>query len=176
MNMGRTVVLYASRYGTTERYAKEIAQRLGCEAVNVKQWKQQRFSDYDTVIFGGSLYASAIRGVKALTKHEALLDGKRLIVFTVGMAAPDSPTLEQVWAQNFSPDMQRRIAFFHLRGAIDYARLSPLHRLMMAGMHAAIGRMKEPTEELRLRQETYGTRLEWTDRAAVEPIVAAAKA
>lgn len=173
--MGRTVVLYASRYGTTERYAREIAQGLGCEAVSVERWKPRRFSDYDTVIYGGSLYASAIRGVKALTKHAALLEGKRLIVFTVGMAAADSPSLEQVRAQNFAPAMRARIAFFHLRGAMDYARLSPLHRLMMAGMHAAVGKMKEPTQELRLIRETYGKRMDWTDPAAVEPIVAAAK-
>lgn len=173
--MGRTVVVYASRYGATERYAREIAQRLGCEAVNVKRWKPRRFSDYDTVIYGGSLYASAILGVKALTKHEALLEGKRLIVFTVGMATADSPSLEQVRKQNFGPALRERASFFHLRGAMDYARLSPPHRLMMAVMHAAVGKMKEPTQELRLILETYGKRADWTDLSAVEPIVAAAK-
>lgn len=173
--MGKTVVLYATRYGTTERYAQEIASRLGCEAVNVKRWKAERFRDYDTVVFGGPLYGGAIRGVKAITQHEAELAGKRLVVFTVGMAKEDAPSLTGMRESNFGQTLRERIAFFHLRGAMDYGRLSPLHRAMMWGMNAAIRKMKEPTEEMRLIAQTYGKNAAWTDRAAAERVAEAAR-
>ncbi|MFQ9847639.1 MAG: flavodoxin domain-containing protein [[Clostridium] leptum] len=49
------VVLYSSRYGSTKRYAEAIAARLHCPALDTK--RARALSDYETIIFGGGIYA-----------------------------------------------------------------------------------------------------------------------
>ena len=50
------LVVYKSRYGAVERYAKWIAEKLECEAMPVSQVKTATLLEYRMLIFGGGLY------------------------------------------------------------------------------------------------------------------------
>lgn len=173
--MGKTIVWYGSCYGSTARYAQEIAKRLGCEAADVRHCQGAQLSAYDTVVFGGGLYAGSIRGVKALTRCEAQLADKRLIVFTVGMMPADAEQIAKVRTRNFSPALQAQTQFFHLTGVLDYGRMKLIHRVMMAGLRAMMRKQKEQNAFTRFILETYGKRTDLMDLVAIEPIVQAAQ-
>ncbi|WNS45041.1 flavodoxin domain-containing protein [Paenibacillus sp. MMS20-IR301] len=82
--MGRTLIVYTSKYGCTEKAALLLKARLdGAEAVNLKSAKVPALTSYDTVILGGSIYFGKIRKemVQYTAKHEQELSTKRIGLF-----------------------------------------------------------------------------------------------
>ena len=61
-----TIVIYKSKYGSTKKYGKWIADELGCEITDAKDFKTENLKNYDTIIYGGGLYAEVIAGVSLI--------------------------------------------------------------------------------------------------------------
>ena len=66
-----TIVIYKTKYGATKKYAQWISEELGCEAVDAKKITVDDILKYDTIVYGGGLYAEIINGVHILTKANA---------------------------------------------------------------------------------------------------------
>ncbi len=64
----RTIVLYTSKYGAAETYARWIAEALGCRAVPLDKFSKKELQGYDTFIYGGGVQAGGIRGLEQFTK------------------------------------------------------------------------------------------------------------
>jgi len=60
--MERTIVIYKSKYGATDRYAKWIAEDLECPGVEVGSFNKKDIDKYDNIIYGGGIHAGGIRG------------------------------------------------------------------------------------------------------------------
>ena len=86
--MKDVLVVYKSRYGAVERYAKWIAEKLECEAMPVSQVKTATLLEYRMLIFGGGLYMGRINGISSLTRRFQELADKTLFVFTAGLTEP----------------------------------------------------------------------------------------
>ena len=71
--------------------------------------------------------------------------------------------------------MLERAKIFHLRGGIDYQKLSFEHRAAMALLYRTVRRIPEEkqTAENRALIETYGQRVDFEDLRALEPILQA---
>lgn len=129
------LVIYKSKYGATERYAKWIAEELGCEAIPAKEAKLKRIRDYDMLIFGGGLYAGTIGGISKLTGRFEDLKKKHLMVFTCGLTEPgDNGYYTYLITRNFTEVMRKRIHFFFFPGAIDKDKLSWLDKKLMTAV------------------------------------------
>ena len=63
----RTIVLYTSKYGAAETYARWIAEALGCRAVPLDKFSKKELQGYDTVIYGGGVQAGGICGLGAVS-------------------------------------------------------------------------------------------------------------
>lgn len=172
--MHKTAVIYKSNYGSTAQYAQAIATALGCQLIPHKQAGSADLTQYDTIIYGGGLYAGGIIGSELIVKHFEKLKAKTLIVFTVGASDPSDPgKYTEIIGKTFDPEMQEAIEFFHLRGNLDYPRLSPLHRAMMWMMKTVIQK-KSPAdrnEEERSILETYGQTVQFVDFATIRPLL-----
>lgn len=174
--MNKTVVIYESKYGSTRCYAQWIAEELACPLFERKKFKPQDFKKYDVVIYGGGLYAGGISGIKLLTKSENLLSGKKVILFTCGLANPEDPfntsAIRKALEKVLSPEMLKQIRLFHLRGGIDYSRLSLVHRSMMAMLRRVL--LKKDAKSLRAEDrqllDTYGKCVDFTDRKSIQPL------
>ncbi|MEJ6951579.1 flavodoxin domain-containing protein [Natronospora cellulosivora (SeqCode)] len=59
----KTLIVYATKYGTAESCAKKLREKLNTEVElkNLKQEKNIDLSDYDKVIIGSSVYMGQIR-------------------------------------------------------------------------------------------------------------------
>ncbi len=166
----KTAVVYQSHYGTTKRYAEWIAEELGAELLERRKVSPADLLRYDGVIYGGGLYASGILGVKLVAENPV----KRLIVFTVGLADPRTTDYGGITAKNLSDEARSRAKIFHLRGGIDYKKLSLIHRgamAMMKKMRVDNKTEDELSEEDRAFRDTYGKYVDFTDRETILPIV-----
>lgn len=172
--MGRNVVVYKSKYGSTKAYAQWIAKELKCDIYEAKDINNHKLVGYDNIIFGGGLYAGGINGSKIISKNFSNFKNKNIIVFTVGLSSTeDSSIFKPAIDRNFSVDMQNEISFFHLRGGIDYKKLSLMHKPMMAMLKSVIAKKKpeELTSDDKQLLETYGKKVDFVDLNTVTPLI-----
>ena len=170
-------VLYRSRYGSTKAYAEWIAEALSCEAKDAKGVKIDELLPYDTVIFGGGLYANLINGLGLITKNTERLKGKRLIVFATGITPYDCKEYLDGYLieKNFKPELRDNIHFFYFMGKMKTEELSKPHRAALKMLKKIMAGKENPTETERLLSALCDVDDDFTDRSAIEDLVAFAK-
>ena len=81
----KTLIVYSSKYGTTEKCAQRIQNQLGegCDLVNLSDKQTTDLSAYDTIMLGSSIYAGKMRPdvVKFVSDQENVLRDKSFGVF-----------------------------------------------------------------------------------------------
>lgn len=168
----KTLVLYRSKTGYTEKYARWLAQELGCEAKEFRDG-EGNWAEYDTVIYGGGLYAGGINGFKSFRKRMQANPGKRYFLFAVG-ATPGRPDeIEAIRSHNLTAQEANAIPFYYLRGGFDHEKLKGADRLMMALMRKALAAKKAPGPDDQALLEAFSQPVDFTDRAQLLPIVQA---
>ena len=103
----KTIILYATTYGTTRDIARRIAKQMGgADICDFDKDYIPSLADYDCVVAGGPVYSGKLPNKAAhyLSKHAGLLKGKRLGLFLSGIeTAPEKKTA--MLEKNFSPDL-----------------------------------------------------------------------
>ncbi|WP_101909444.1 flavodoxin domain-containing protein [Marasmitruncus massiliensis] len=165
----KILVAYTSKYGSTRKYAEWIASALNADLFAAQTVEPKVLSQYDIIIYGGGLYAGGIAGVKLVTQNPC----KNLIMFTVGLANPHSTDYSAIINKNFTPELLERTKFFHLRGGIDYKKLSPVHKVMMAMMKGMIQRKPESEREVDDKEflNTYNSKVNFEDKRTIDSII-----
>lgn len=171
----KTLILYGSQYGTTKRYADELSRLTGLPAVSYE--KAPDLAGCEQIVYLGGLYAGGVKGLKqAVKKFPA---GVRLILVTVGLAdVQDEQNIENIRRsvrRQLPAEVLQNAALFHLRGGIDYGKLSLPHRTMMTLLynHARKLPPEQQSAETRAMIETFGTKVDFVDVAALGPVAAA---
>ena len=86
--MNATIVVYGSSTGTCEAIAEKIAQRLGCDAINVQDLTSEVVDNNQNLIIGTSTWGAGelqddwYDGLKILQKAD--LSGKTIALFGCG--------------------------------------------------------------------------------------------
>jgi len=173
----KIAVIYKSNYGATRQYANWIAEALNADIFENKRLSNINILEYDAIIYGGGLYAGGINGIDLITKNYEKLKTKKIIIFTVGLADPDIEInrrgIKAAIDKVFTSEMQSNIKIFHLRGGMDYSRLSIVHKSMMAMLKAMINKKRkdELTDEDRQILETYGKKVDFIDKKTIADII-----
>ena len=120
------IVLYKSKYGSTKAYAEWIAEDLGCECRPAKGIKVDDLANYDTIIYGGGLYAENIAGASLITKNIEKLKDKKLIIFTTGITPLDVREYYdgEVLDKNFKPEIRPYIKVYNFMGKMIFLSIS----------------------------------------------------
>ena len=126
----RTLVIYKSISGFTKKYAEWIAEELKADIHGTKDFDCTLFKNYDLIVFGGSLHAVGINGVKCIKENLEQLCDKKIVVFAVGASPPRENVLDEVRNNNFSEE-QKKIMFFYLRGGFNYGKLNFSNKILM---------------------------------------------
>ena len=121
----KTLILYYSKYGTTERCAKDLAEKIneGVDIISYSQRKQADLDSYDTIIIGGPVYMGMLKKVKSFTEAnlQKLLT-KRVGLFICGMDK-DEP-LEEKIKRFFPPELiEHASSIMAFGGAIDTGKM-----------------------------------------------------
>ena len=169
--MGKVAVVYRSKSGYTEKYAKWIAKAVNADLLRGEKTRPEDLMDYDTIVYGGGLYAVGINGLKLITDNYDKLKSKKLIVFSLG-ASPVRPAIvEEVKNKNLTKEQQETIDFFLLRGGFDKRKLTPIDSILMKLMRINLKMKKNPTPDERGMLNAYTHPVDFTDEKLIEPIV-----
>ena len=105
------VIIYKSKTGHTEKYAKMLSKELNIPCYS---YKDAKVSEKDEVIFLSYIYASKIMGLSKILKKYNVK-----VVIAVGALAYSKDYLNTLKDAN-----NVKLPFFYLRGGIDYSKLN----------------------------------------------------
>lgn len=129
----KTMIVYSSRYGSTEKCADTLSKKLGgtVELFNLKAKKTIDLSQYDRVIIGSPVYMGKVLSeVRAFcTRNVEQLQKKDLGVFICSMGAGE--VAEKELAAAFLPEIYERAAVRGcFGGEINYKRMGLFHKMI----------------------------------------------
>lgn len=131
--MKRAAVIYATKHGAAEQYAKWIAEATGADLFDQKKTKPRDVKDYDIIVFGGGIYSGGIKGIDFLRKHvHREFKGKTVICFGVGISVDLAPAnIDQANEINFTKKLEH-VPCYYLPGAYKPSEVSGLDKRLMA--------------------------------------------
>jgi len=175
--MSNIVVVYRSKYGSTEKYAKWIAEELSADIYKSNQIKPDKLEKYSTIIYCGGLYVGGILGFSLIKKNYSKLCNKKLIIVAVGATLKDKDAMEELKNRNLTPEMKNKVHFFLLRGGLNYKKMNALDRFLMYMLYKSI-KKKDPEKldnDSKGILATYGKTVDFTNKKTIAPIIDIAK-
>jgi len=143
----QAVVIYRSISGFTKKYAEWIAEECNADIYDAKEFDAQKLSDYSTIIFGGSLHAVGINGIKLVKENLPKLADKKIVVFTVGASPPSESLVSEIMNNNFSSDEQGNLKLFYIRGGFDFDKLDFSNKVIMALFRVRLSLKKKKSSD-----------------------------
>lgn len=168
----KTVVIYRSKSGFVKKYAEWIAEELHADIFEASQISIDKLTAYDTVIYGGGLYAVGINGVKLITKNLDRLKGKKVVVFATGASPPGEDALRDVADRNFTPGQLENLKFFYLRGGFDYGKLTPFDRVLINLLKIRLKKKKDKTPDERGMLAAIDNPVDFTKKENIDALIA----
>jgi len=171
----KTVVIYKSKTGFTKKYAEWISEELSADILNVSEVTANMMTAYDTVIYGGGLYAVGINGVKFIAQDLDKLKDKKVVVFATGLSPLKKNTFNEVKNKNFTSEQQKFIRFFYLRGGFNYRKLNLFDKVLMTLLKTSIKwkmiRKKKLTSDEIGMLEVYDKPVDFTRKDKIDEII-----
>lgn len=171
--MERTIIIYKSKYGSTQKYAQWIGEELDCPVVSASDFPRKDFEKYTNIIFGGCVHAGGIMGLDLIKKNFRHLDGKKIVIFAVGLNVMEQENRMQLREINFDKKRLNGLTCYYCPGAYDPSKIKGIDGAVIKMMKRMLENKKpeETTEadEKLLSGVTNGT--DMTDRKYIEPII-----
>ena len=171
----KTLVVYYSVYGSGKKYAEWIAEELKADIYAVNKTKNIDLNQYDNFILGCSLYPEANSNIKPFVNNLIKLNDKRIVIFSCGSANVEKPenteNIKKRFEKLFPPNIFENVKIFYLRGNLDYSLMSIKHKIMMGMMKKMVSNKKEKDEDDKLLLETYGKKIDFTDKNAIKELI-----
>jgi len=127
----KSVVVYSSITGFTRKYAEWIADDLSCNILRVEDATLERLLEYDTIVYGGSLHAAGIAGIRIIKTNLSKLTNKNLVIFATGASPYKEKVLDEIIEKNFTPEEEKQVKVFYLRGGFNYSKLNFTNKVLM---------------------------------------------
>lgn len=172
-----SIVVYKTKYGSTKTYAEWIADDLNCEAVDVKDVKPDDLLKYDTIIYGGGLYAEIINGVGFITKNIEKFKNKKIIIFTTGITPSNVREYYdgEVIQKNFKNGVPENVKIFNFLGKMILDELTLVHRTALKTLKKIMSSRENPTEMEKMLIELCDADGDFSDRKYIWELVEYAK-
>ena len=171
----KTAVIYRTTSGFTKRYAEWISHDLNADLFDCRDIDRRKMLEYDAVIFGGSLHAIGISGIKLIKNNLSKLSGRKVIVFAVGASPVKEGLAQEIRDKNFTAEQQKQVRFYYLRGGFDFSKLDVPNKIIMTLLKWVLLRKKARTPDEEGMLAGYATPLDATDRSSISGLVAYAK-
>lgn len=173
----KKIVIYKSKYGATKKYAEWISNELNCEIKEAKTVSLEELLQYDTIIYGGGLYAEVINGVILITKNIDKLKNKKLIVYTTGITPLECRDYydKLVIEKNFKSEMLEYIKVYNFMGKMVLDELSVVHKTALKTLKKIMQGKENPSEMEKLLIELCDANGDFTDKESIKELVEYAK-
>lgn len=173
----KAIVIYKTKYGSTEKYAMWISEELGCEAVDAKTVTADKLSEYDIIIYGGGLYGEVINGVSLITKNIDKLLGKKIIIYTTGITPISCRDYydKLVIDKNFKTGVPENVKIYNFLGKMVVDELSLVHRTAIKTLKKIMSSKENPSEMEKLLVDLCDADGDFTDKSEISGLVSYAK-
>jgi menaquinone-dependent protoporphyrinogen IX oxidase len=168
--MLRTIVVYRSLSGFTKKYSQWIAEELKADLFDAKEIQPQKLCEYGVIIFGGSLHAVGINGIKLIKENFSLLADKKIIVFAVGASAPKEGIVDEIRKRNFDGE-QKNLKLYYLRGGFNFSKLDFSNKVLMALFRVKVSMKRKKTPDEKGMLAAYSKPIDCTRKENVKEIV-----
>ena len=129
--MKKTIVLYRSKTGFSQRYAEWIAEDLACECRSITGIQLDDLKDYEMVIYGAGVYAGMISGAGKIKNWIGKSPEKTWVVFATGASPHDEAYEEMLFKTNFRKGESRPAHFYYYLAGINYEKMGFFNRVLM---------------------------------------------
>ena len=169
----KTIVIYKSKYGSTQAYAQWIAEALSCDCVDAKKINIQDLSKYDNIVYGGGLYAEIINGASLITKNAELLKDKKIAVFSTGITPLDCRDYydKMVVEKNFKNGVPKNVRVFNFMGKMILDELSLVHRTAIKTLKKLMSGKENPSEMEKLLIDLCDADGDFSDKNQITELV-----
>ena len=174
MNESR-IIIYGSNYGSAKKYAEELSKRSNIKVENFENITN--INSYDTIIYIGALYAGGVLGMSKTFKKLSSYENKKIIIATVGLADPtdeeNTNNIKNNIKRQLSDEVFEKAYIYHLRGRVDYSKLSFTHKTMMSLLCKKAKNLPEEKKnaEVRAMIETFNKKVDFIDFNKLEDII-----
>lgn len=172
--MEKTIVIYKSKHGSTQKYAQWIGEELDCPVVKAEKFLKKDFPLYDNIIFGGGVQAGGIMGFDLIKKNMRKLRGKKVITFAVGLNVMEPETRMQLREINFDKPQVKSMTCYYCPGAYNPEEVKGIDKgiikMMINMLEAKTPSQMTENDRNLLKAVKEGADL--IDRKYIEPIVA----
>lgn len=167
------IVIYKTKYGSTKTYAEWIAKELSCNIAEAKTVSATDLLKYDTIIYGGGLYAEIINGVTLITKNMDKLADKKIAIYTTGITPLDCRDYydKYVVEKNFKNGVPDNIKLFNFMGKMVLDELTPVHRGALKTLKKIMSSKKDPTEMEKLLIDLCDADGDFTDIEEIKHLI-----
>ena len=165
----KTIVAYKSKSGYTKTYAEWIAQELHCDIKENAELSD--LAGYDTIIYGGGMYAGGFNGAKLITKNLDKLNGRKIALFAVGSNPGREHEMQPFWDKVLTAEQQKTIGHFYLRGGFDFSKLTSGDKILMNMLKARLQKLRERTEDEQDLLDAYDTPVDFRKKENIIPLI-----
>jgi menaquinone-dependent protoporphyrinogen IX oxidase len=129
-----TLVVYASKQGSTRQYAEWIAEDLSARAIPFAHARPADLEAADTVVLGSAVRMGSLILGKWIKENWRILSARRLILFSVSATPPDdTKELRETLERSLAQEMIGQMTWVPLHGRLTIATLPlPLRLIMKA--------------------------------------------
>lgn len=169
--MSKKVVVYKSKYGSTKKYAEWLAEKINADIFENSDVTVAKLNEYDTIIYGGGIYANGIAGFSLIKKNYNKLKNKKLIVFAVVASPFEDGTIGAIKKNNFTEEMMG-VDCFYLRGAFNYSKMKVPDKILMNMLKGMLNKKNGQLENWeKALLENYDKACDWKAIENIEPII-----
>lgn len=166
----KTLVIYTSTTGFTEKYAQWLTERLGADLMKVNEAMKKSdsyFDKYDALIYGGWALAGSIQKSKWFLERLERWQGKRLALFCVGASPAENEEVDVAMDNILTAEQKNVAQVFYCPGGLSYERMPFTYRLAMRAFAALMKRKHPDDEKVRILSSSYDV----SDPKYLDPLV-----
>lgn len=167
----KTIIIYYSQTGFTEKYAKWIAEETGARCLSLSAAKKENLSAYDTIIFGSFACAGTIRKLDWFKKNLEKWADKKLLLFCTGANPADSPQIESFFKQNLMEPVFQKVSAFYCPSGLNYEKMPAFSKMMMKMYVKMLRSKKDKTDAEEEMIRVVSGSYDISDRKYIEPIL-----
>lgn len=129
--MKRTLVIYKSKYGATQKYAKMISEALGCDRIMVDQMKLfSLFGEYENIILCLPIYNGLLAGMTTVKARYYRISEKNITLLMVGLTDLASEgEIDRAVVASLTEGMRHKFRIFYAKGRVSYKSLMPFDKM-----------------------------------------------
>lgn len=170
----KTVVMYKSSTGFTEKYAKWIAEDLQCEAIKFNKKNIKTLSEYDRIIFGSGIMGGLITGLGEFKKTPEL-STKKIIIFATGATGTEeAEAINRIKDINFTQD-EKNIPFYYFQSGINYERMSFFPKALLKIMCKSLAKKENKTESEKNMVDIMSKSTDKCNKDMIKPLIESCK-